>query len=114
MSTSVIRIPTAVHQEATRFGALCGEQAGELLAKAWREYVANHREDFAADLEKAAQLIRDESLDELVSFVQDSHTLTIEVDEDELAAARKDPKVRATLNRAKERLERMEREGRSV
>jgi hypothetical protein len=114
MSTSVVRVPTDVHLEAKRFAALCGDQPGELLAHAWREYVVNHREEFADDLERAAKLMRDASLDELVRFAQDSHRTTVVVDVDELEAARKDDKVRQTLARADELYERFERAGHNI
>jgi hypothetical protein len=39
-----------------------------LVAEAWREYIANHREEFAADLEKTAQLLRDGTLSHLAEF----------------------------------------------
>ena len=37
MSTSVVRVPKDVHQEAARVAALRGQQPGNLLAEAWRE-----------------------------------------------------------------------------
>src|SRR3954453_8596324 len=114
MSTSVIRIPTDVHLETKRIAALCGEQQGELLAQAWREYVVNHREQFADDLERAAKLMRDASLDDLVSFVQEAHRTTVVVDADELEAARADVKVRQTLTRAEELYEHHERAGKNI
>jgi hypothetical protein len=114
MSTTVIRIPADVHLETKRVAALCGEQQGDLLAHAWREYVVNHREQLADDLEKAAKLMRDATLEELVNFVQDAHRTTVVVDVDELEAARKDRKVHETLARADELYERFQRDGHDI
>jgi len=114
MSTTVTRIPTEVHQEVTRMAALCGESSSALLEQAWHEYVANHRDQFATDLEKAAQLMRNGTLDDLVDFVQDSHRTKILIDAEELEQARSDPKVKETLEQARETFERFESEGRNL
>jgi hypothetical protein len=66
--TRVLRVPEQVHEEATEIAALRRSQPGELVAEAWREYIAKHRDEFAADLERAAKLLRDGTLDELASF----------------------------------------------
>ena len=67
MST-VVRIPDHVHLESKSIAAVRGQQQGELLAEAWREYLASHRDEFADDLEAAATLLRDGTLDDLASF----------------------------------------------
>ena len=51
-STRVVRVPEDTHNEATQVAALRQVQAGELLADAWREYMENHREEFAKDLRR--------------------------------------------------------------
>lgn len=66
--TRVLRVPEQVHNEATEIAALRRSQPGHLVAEAWREYIANHRNEFAADLEKTAKLLRDGTLDELAAF----------------------------------------------
>ena len=68
MSTRVVRVPEDTHNEATQVAALRRVQAGELLADAWREYMENHREEFARDLEKTAKLLRDGTLEKLAEF----------------------------------------------
>jgi hypothetical protein len=110
MSTTVIRIPTEVHEQASRLAALCGEQPGALLARAWSEYLISHRDHFAADLEEAARLMRSADVDQLVAFAQESHHVV--VDEDELRAALEDPRLQQFLRDAVESGERLEREGR--
>jgi hypothetical protein len=67
-TTKVIRVPAEVQEEAMELAALRRQQSGHLIADAWREYMANHREEFAADLEKAAALLRDGTLEELAAF----------------------------------------------
>jgi hypothetical protein len=67
-STRVVRVPEDTHDEATQVAALRRVQAGELLAAAWREYMENHREEFARDLEKTAKLLRDGTLEKLAEF----------------------------------------------
>jgi hypothetical protein len=92
-TTTPIRVPTDVHQQVNRLAKLCGDQPAELLAAAWHEYVERHRDDFASDLETAAALVRNGTLDELVEFAQDAHATVLVVDADELAAAREDEAV---------------------
>jgi hypothetical protein len=64
----VIRIPDAVHLETKRLAAVRGQQAGELLAEAWREYLANHRDQFANDLEESAHRLRHGNHEDLAEF----------------------------------------------
>jgi hypothetical protein len=69
MSSGVVRVPEHVLLETKRLAVLKGQQPGEMLATAWREYLANHRDEFAADLEETARLLRDGTLDELAAHV---------------------------------------------
>lgn len=110
MSTSVIRIPSEVQQQAARVAALCGQQPGALLAQAWKEFLVNHRDDFADDLEEAARLMRSAPLDELVAFAQDSHRVV--VNQEDLEAALDDPRLQRFVAEAVSKGEQMEREGR--
>src|SRR5690349_13149479 len=50
--STVVRMPQTEHLEAKRMAALRGVTPGDLLAEAWREYVMNHRQEFATDLEE--------------------------------------------------------------
>jgi predicted transcriptional regulator len=102
MSTTTIRVSTEVHEQVSRLAKLCGDQPADLLAVAWREYVDRHRDDFAADLEKAASLMRNGTLDELVEFVQDAHRGVVVVDEEDLDTARHDPETIAVVAEARE------------
>ena len=68
MNSSVIRVPHDVHLSAKQVGALRGQQAGEALAEAWRCYMDENREQIAAELEEAARLLRDGSVEDLAAF----------------------------------------------
>jgi prephenate dehydrogenase len=68
VSTSVVRVPTRVHEEAARVAALRGQLPGNLIAEAWQEYIEKHREEFASDLEEAARLMRDGTAEQLAAF----------------------------------------------
>ncbi len=66
--TRVLRVPEQVHSQATEIAAMRNSQPGHLVADAWREYIENHRDEFAADLEKTAKLLRDGTLEQLAKF----------------------------------------------
>ena len=66
--TSPVRVPDDVHSETKQLAAMRGQQQGELLAAAWREYLERHKDQFAADLEQAAELLRDGTPNELAEF----------------------------------------------
>lgn len=68
-TTTNMRVPTDVHIEATRIAALRGQTPGDLLAEAWKEFFAKHREHFARDLDEAATIVRRGTTDELTAFV---------------------------------------------
>jgi hypothetical protein len=68
MNSSVVRVPNDIHQQAKQVAALRGQQPGEVLAEAWRKYMTENREQFAADLEEAARLLRDGSTEDLAAF----------------------------------------------
>lgn len=63
----VLRVPEQVHNEATEIAALRRAQPGELVAQAWREYIEKHREEFAADLEKTAKLLRNGTMQDIAA-----------------------------------------------
>jgi hypothetical protein len=69
MSNVVARIPERVHIEARRIAAIRGEQPADVLLQAWVEYLENHRQEFAADLESAAEVLRNGTLDDAAAFV---------------------------------------------
>jgi hypothetical protein len=66
--TNVVRVPEGVHMEATQVARLRGKQPSEVIADAWRQYMATNRDQFAADLEEAAQLLRNGTTQDLAKF----------------------------------------------
>jgi len=68
--TQPVRVPDAVYESAKHLAALRGESSGDLLAKAWAEFLENHREEFARDLEHVAKLLRDGTTSDLSMFVK--------------------------------------------
>lgn len=66
--SSVMRVPVDVHAEAKRMAALLGQQPGELIAQAWQEYLDRHKNEFAADLERAAELLRTGTVNDVAEF----------------------------------------------
>lgn len=60
MSTSAVaRLPADIHASAKAIAGMQGRTPGEVIAQAWREFVERHGDEFAADFERAAALIRD-------------------------------------------------------
>src|SRR5688500_18202851 len=113
-TTAVIRVPTEVHEQVSRVSDLVKQTPGELLAAAWVEYVERHHDEFAADLEHAARLLRSGDLTELVSFAQDAHTSVVQVDVNDVISAWEDPEVQAVLKRARESVRASRAAGRRI
>lgn len=57
MSTTV-RVPDELLEDVRRIAALQGRAPGEMLARAWHDFIDRHREEIAHDFERAAELIR--------------------------------------------------------
>lgn len=68
MASTTMRVPTELNEQTKRMAALTGGTPGDLLAEAWAEYMENHRDEFALELEHAAHLVRNGSREELVGF----------------------------------------------
>lgn len=58
-ASSVTRLPADIHASAKAIAAMQGRTPGEVIAQAWREFVEHHADEFAADFERAAALIRE-------------------------------------------------------
>jgi hypothetical protein len=114
MSTNVIRVPSEVHDQVSRVSELVKQTPGELLAAAWAEYVERHQDDFAADLQRAAELLRNGTLDDLVEFTQDAHHSVVQVNVDDVIAAWEDPEVQNVLRSARESVRASRAAGRRV
>lgn len=66
----VMRLPEDVQASARQAGALRGRSAAEMVTEAWHHYLKSHRDEFAADFEEAAELLRrgdQEALSEFAS-----------------------------------------------
>ncbi len=48
--------------------SLVGKTPGDLLTAAWKEYLENHRAEFAKELETAAEIVRNGSMEDLASY----------------------------------------------
>lgn len=57
--SAVTRLPADIHASAKAIAAMQGRTTGDVIAEAWREYVERHANEFAADFERAAALIRE-------------------------------------------------------
>jgi len=113
-ATTTIRVPVQLQEQVTRVSELVRETPGELLAAAWAEYLERHRDEFAADLERAAELVRDGALGDLVDFTQDSHRAVVHVDVADVIEAWQDPEVQAVLAAARDSVKASRRAGRRV
>ena len=67
--TAVMRVDAEMQAEARHLASLRGTHPADLLAQAWREFLVRHREEFAADLEQVAEILRDGALEDLVAFI---------------------------------------------
>ena len=70
--TVVVRLPEELYESAKRFAALQGRQPSDVLADAWGQYLEANREQLAADLEQAAQMLRAGETDALAEFASRS------------------------------------------
>ncbi len=68
MSTTV-RIPQEIDAPVKAIAAMQGRVVGEVLADAWREYFEKHRQEFAAEFERAAEVVRAGDTDAVASLM---------------------------------------------
>lgn len=96
-TTTTVRVPVELQQQVTRMSELLEETPGDLLAAAWAEYVERHQDAIAEDLQRAAELVRSGSFEELVSYRQNGHHTLVHIDVSDVIAAWQDPEVQAVL-----------------
>jgi predicted transcriptional regulator len=70
MATTAVRVSEELLEDVKRLAALRGETPGGLLAEAWSEFIARHREEIAADVEEVAQMLRQGDRDGLIGFTR--------------------------------------------
>lgn len=68
-TTTTVRISKDLSSEVAQIAALRGQTSGDLLAKAWKEFLANNKDAFAKEMEEAANIIRTGTTEDLASFV---------------------------------------------
>jgi hypothetical protein len=68
-STTTVRISKDVSSEVAQVAALVGQSSGDLLATAWKEFLARHKDAFAKDMEEAAKIIRAGTTKDLAAFI---------------------------------------------
>lgn len=67
--TITTRVSERVHQESRQFAGLLGIQSSEVIDRAWDEFLENHREEFAENLEQLAGLIRNGTTSDLGDYL---------------------------------------------
>jgi hypothetical protein len=67
VATTVTRIPDEVLHGAKAIASLQGKTTNEVLAEAWQEYLESHRDEIAANVERAAGLLRSGDMDGLIA-----------------------------------------------
>lgn len=60
-----------VRDEIEALSAATNCSSSVMLAEAWREYLANHRDEFDADLKHGAELLSSGTHDDLVAWVNE-------------------------------------------
>jgi predicted transcriptional regulator len=67
--TTTVRISKDLSSEVAKIAALRGQTSGDLLAEAWKEFLARNKDAFAKDMEEAAKIIRTGTTQDLASFI---------------------------------------------
>ncbi|HMI81283.1 MAG TPA: hypothetical protein VK480_05800 [Solirubrobacterales bacterium] len=70
-STTTVRISKDLSREVAQIAALRGQTSGDLLAKAWKEFLARNKDAFAKDMEEAAKIIRTGTTKDLAAFLSE-------------------------------------------
>jgi len=70
-STTTVRISKELSSEVAKIAALRGQTSGDLLARAWKEFLARNKDAFAKDMEEAAKIIRTGTTKELAAFLSE-------------------------------------------
>jgi len=67
--TTTVRISKDLSSEVAKIAALRGQTSGDLLAEAWKEFLARNKDAFAKDMEEAAKIIRTGTTNDLAAFI---------------------------------------------
>jgi predicted transcriptional regulator len=71
-STTTVRISKELNTEVAQIAALRGQKSGDLLAQAWKEFLARNKDAFAKDMEEAAKIIRTGTTMDLAAFLSEN------------------------------------------
>ena len=69
-TTAAVRVSTELLEDVKRIAALRGGTPGAVLADAWAEFVARHRDEIANDFEEVAAMLGAGDRAGLVCFTQ--------------------------------------------
>jgi hypothetical protein len=75
MSTTAVRVQDDLLEEVKRIAAMRGETAGDLLAKAWEEFLERHREEFSQQFNEVARMLREGDKEGLASLSKRSRVV---------------------------------------
>jgi hypothetical protein len=67
VATTVSRIPDEVLHGAKAIASLQGKTTNAVLVEAWHEYMERHRDEIAANVERAADLLRSGDMEGLIA-----------------------------------------------
>jgi hypothetical protein len=59
MSTTAVRVEEDLLSDVKRIAAMRGETPGQLLAKAWQEFLETHRAEIAEQFNEVARMFRE-------------------------------------------------------
>jgi predicted transcriptional regulator len=68
-TTTTVRISKDLSSEVAKIAALRGQTSGDLLAEAWKDFLARNKDAFAKDMEEAANIIRTGTTKDLAAFI---------------------------------------------
>jgi predicted transcriptional regulator len=71
-STTTVRISKDLSSEVAKIAALRGQTSGDLLARAWKEFLARNKDAFAKEMEEAANIIRTGTTKDLAAFLSEN------------------------------------------
>jgi predicted transcriptional regulator len=71
-TTTTVRISKDLSSEVAKIAALRGQTSGDLLAKAWQEFLARNKDAFAKEMEEAANIIRTGTTKDLAAFLSEN------------------------------------------
>jgi predicted transcriptional regulator len=71
-TTTTVRISKDLSSEVAKIAALRGQTSGDLLARAWKEFLARNKDAFAEEMEEAAKIIRTGTTKDLAAFLSEN------------------------------------------